>query len=397
MELEGPPTVVAVLQAVTTGSVVLGGDFNEEGERRVAEARAAVRRQGAPSTLRAQRTAAALLVTAQEVGAEAKPASAVILDKLAMAYAHGRTTGPGAVLPVTASEDLSALAAMLRRLGFPAAPYLGPSTKAYLIERGAAQRRHHSNALPLPMSWLIGVEPQEGTVDHELWASRMLQAAFCLRPGIAGQVRKGNLVRWGPGWILTWIQQDKSRRQDVLAPPGTAMREWRVTATAQPQAVEAIQQYWDQAEGHADRVFPRASPVAVLAWLRRAWTHDPTQVPRLTAHGFRVGADMELHELRVPPDYINVLGWWARKEAPGRSMRAYYNSINLGRLMCCTRLLGGMQWAAPVEGVHVGQGVEPPDWEEEWKEFKVGLPARPPDLRGPATGTLDGDDDSGPD
>ena len=396
-ELEGPPTVTAVLRAVTTGSVVLGGDLNEEGERRVAEARAAVRRQGAPSTLRAQRTAAALLVTAREVGAEAKPASAVILDKLAMAYAHGRTTGPGAVLPVTASEDLSALAAMLRRLGFPAAPYLGPSTKAYLVERGAAQRRHHSNALPLPMSWLIGVEPQEGTLDHELWASRMLQAAFCLRPGIAGQVRKGNLVSWGPGWILTWVQQDKSRRQDVLAPPGTAMREWRVTATAQPQAVEAIQQYWDRAEGHADRVFPRASPTAVLAWLRRAWTHDPTQVPRLTAHGFRVGADMELHELRVPPDYINVLGWWARKEAPGRSMRAYYNSVNLGRLMCCTRLLGGMQWAAPVEGVHVGQGVEPPDWEEEWREFKARLPAQPPDLRGPATGTLDGDDDSGPD
>lgn len=389
-----PPTVEQVLSAVARGAPRVGTDLNAAAERHVAAVRDAVRRPAAPSTARATRAAEALLVKARELSAEAEPASAAVMDKVAVAFVHGRTTGSMAVAPVTAMEDVCALAAAMRRHGYPVAPYMGPITQDYLARRGAMLRRQHSNALPIPMSWLLAVEPQAGTLDHEIWASRMLQAAFCLRPGIAGQVRKGNLTRWGPGWTLAWVQQDKTRQQDVLAAPGTPMNEWRVTATAQPQAVEAIQTYWDAAVTDADWVFPRSKPAAVLGWLRRTWVSDPEQVPRLTSHGFRLGVDMELHELGVPSDYVNVLGWWARKDVPGKSMRAYYNSVSLGKLMCCTSFLGKMTWTAPAAGVHVGPGVRPRRWDKEWGRFCRRLPAEPPELRGPALATLQLQDDA---
>ena len=392
-EGEACPLVGDVLRAVAEGRQLVGADLGPEAERQIALVKAAVERPGASSAKRAARAAGAMLLTAQGLGAAERPASGPVLDKVALMFVHGRTTGPRSVLPVTALEDVSALAAALRAHGFPAAPLLGPATRDYLARRGAMQRRQHSNALPIPMSWLLGVEPPRGTPDHETWASRMLQAAFCLRPGIAGQVRRGNLVRWGPGWILTWIRPDKTRRRDVLAASTTPMSEWRVTATAQPQAVAAIELYWDATSDDADLVFPRATPRVVMDWLRRTWTADPSQVPRLTAHGFRLGADMELHELRVPSDYINVMGWWARKDAPGKSMRSYYNSTSLGRLMCTTSFLGRMTWAAPAAGVHVGPGLTPPRWEKEWVRFRKGLPDRPPDIRGPAVATLGSDDD----
>lgn len=345
---------------------------------------ATARRRRRRGRTRAELAAQALASYAVAHGAVDAPATPGAIDALAISYADARIQGIRDMRPVapsTVAEEMSSLAAALRAHGFHVEAYLGPMTAAYLRARGASQRSDVSNALPLLLKWLLSVEPERDDQTHAIWASRVAQSGFMLRPGVAGKLRKGNLVPWGPGYVLTWPARDKTRPGDVCQPDGLPQRLWRVTACGHPAVRRVLDHYRANATGPGELLWPQATPAATMAWLRQVRPVEAEETPRLTAHGFRLGCDLELHELGAPPDVINVLGWWAQESTPGKATRAYYSSTHLGRMMMVTAQLGQSTTAHPAPGVHSGTPAPTVVWEALWETYATTLPARPPAIR----------------
>lgn len=369
----------AVASGIPQGTTAAGPTIAaqaQEAMSRVADAKRARR-----GRTRAEAAADALADYAASNGGADAPCTLEAVDALALAYVDARiegVRGQARVAVTTAAEEASSVAAALRAIGFPAEHYLGPRTAAYLKARGAGQRRDASNALPLTLGWLLSVEPPDRlSDDHAVWASRVAQAGFMLRPGVAGRLRRGHLTRWGPGFILSWPGRDKTRPGDVCAPDGQPQGLWRVTACGHAAVCRVLDDYTGRQPELGALLWPQADPRRTMAWLRRARPVAADEVQRLTAHGFR----LELHELAAPPDIINLLGWWARDAASGKGTRAYYNSAHLGRLMMVTSRLGSSRTAHPAPGVHVGAAGRPVDWDKLWASYEPQLPRTPPAIR----------------
>lgn len=387
-----PRTLRDWLEAIAQDAVVMGAVLSPAAEAYAAEVAASLsvtRRRTRGRQPRAAGAATRMLRLAEALSTSSTVATEAAWDALAYCYVASRVGGRvpspvdwgGFVQPATVRDELSAVAEALRTRGAVVPAYLGPRTAGYLRARGAFQRVEASNALPLSLRWLMGVEPQPGSPDHPIWASRMCQAGFVLRPGMAGSVRKGNLVPWGPGYVLVWVVRDKTRTGDQERPEAP-LGQWRVSACGHPAVAAAIATYHSRAASERDLLFPTATPQRVLAWLRRTRQVSPDEVPRLTAHGFRTAADTELLELGAPPDWINALGHWARAATPGRTSQAYYGSLDLGKLMLLTSRLGGVAMHHPAPGVHVSiESPGPVDWEEAWRSYRTRLPTTPPGIR----------------
>ena len=229
---------------------------------RVADAKRARR-----GRTRAELAAASLAAFAAANGGADTPTSATALDTLALAYVDARIQGSGGmrqIAPETAAGDVSAVAAALRAHGLDVGPYLGPMTAVYLSKRGAGQRRDVSNALPLLMRWLLSVEPPAGSPDHPIWASRLAQCGYMLRPGVAGALRRGHLTPWGPGYILSWPLPDKTRPGDVCAPEEVVRGPWRVTACGHPDVKRVLDLYRGRCSRPDELLWPEATPRATL-------------------------------------------------------------------------------------------------------------------------------------
>lgn len=379
--------VRAILTAIADDSYLaresLDATLEACARRYEAEVQAARRRQGLGTA--PIRSARLMLAVMDGKDLQGLDATAETWDALAVVYAGCRIEGavPGslrAVLPRTVAGELSALKAALVRYGINLPPYMGPRVTRHLAERGAFEKRDNAVALPLHLSWLLEREPDmvRDGLGHECWASRVLQSAFVLRAGVVSLLTKSNLVPWGPGFVLVWRARDKTRRGDIIA-DGESMKMFRISATAQPQAVEVIRRYWSRVRGAEGRVFPNVSKDRALRWLKATYVKPLGQGHRLSTHGFRVGANIELHELNAPEDFVNVMGWWRRGTATGRSMNQYYNSVDLGRLMMVASKMGRMRSESPAVGFHFSSVGHPGyDWDKEWRRFSPllsGVPA----------------------
>ena len=196
-----------------------------------------------------------------------------------------------------------------------------------------------------------------------------------LRPGVACALRRGHLTAWGrQGYVLAWPGATKTRPGDVCEARGTPQAQWHVTACGHRAVIRVLDAYSARASGDGSRLWPEVTPPRVMAWLRRVRAVTDEETPRLAAHGFRLGTDLELHELGAPADVINLLGWWARDAAPGKCTRAYYNSTHLGMMLMETARLGQSQTHHPAPGVHTGTPSQRVDWDTEWLTFQRGLP-----------------------
>ncbi len=395
--------LVVVLRAVADGHPLrlagVGDQIGARADAAAARVRAArKRRKGAHP--RARYAAIALADFVERLGDSDAAFSLAALDATAVAYADARIQGSDGlrqVEPSTVSEELSSVAAALRAAGLRDVPhYLGPRATDYLRARGASQRRDHSNALPLTLRWLLSVKPPAGSADHPVWASRVLQSGFMLRPGCVLRLRAGNLTPWGPGLILTWTARDKTRQGDVCADGDAIQPQWRVTGCAQPTVVAVVSDYLRRADSPSSLLFPGVTSRRVSAWLHRTRIVDSLETPRLTAHGFRLGTDMELHQLGVPAEVINLIGYWSREAAPGKSTKAYYNSVHVGAMYLATSRLGTSDVRHPAPGVHVGPEALHIRWEAEYPGYTASLPASLPPLRPAALAAARRGDDSSP-
>lgn len=387
-----PQTLSDWLTAVRDDQVVLGTALSKEAERYAAEVTASLsssRRRARGRQPRAAGAAGRMLRLAEALGTEKATATPEAWDTLAFIYVASRLPGrvPSPVdwgphvQPATVRDELSAVAEALRTRGATVPPYLGTRASRYLKARGAFQRVEASNALPLSLAWLLTVEPREDAPEHPIWASRVLQSGFVLRPGMAGLVRKGNLVAWGPGFVLTWVVRDKTRRGDEER-PDAPLSQWRVSACGHVKVAAVIRGYHAAAAHDRDLIFPTATPRAVMEWLRSVRTVSPTEVQRLTAHGFRTAADTELLELGAPAEWINALGHWARATVEGRASVTYYGSLDLGKLMMLTARMGEVDLHHPAPGVHVTLASPGPvDWDAAWEAYRKELPKDPPQIR----------------
>ena len=399
------PLLVDVIRSVARSAPMMDSSVGETIMAKVDKASDRVttaRRRARSASTRSELAARSMLAYLEANGASGAAATPDALDLVAMAYADDRLEGVVGARKVavdTVAGEASSLAAGLRAVGFSVGPYLGIRTASYLVARGAAQRRSSSNALPLLLRWLLTVEPPSGSRDHAIWASRVTQSGFMLRPGVAGALRRGHMTPWGWGYVLSWPSRHKSSRADVCQRAGTPQAVWMVTACGHPAVKAVLDVYISRAESDGCLLWPEATPRATLEWLRRVRPVSPEEVPRLTAHGFRLGTDLELDELKAPKDEVNVLGWWARENVAGRSTQAYYSSVHLGRLLMITSRLGGSVTHHPSPGVHTGTPAATVDWEKEWEAVSRRLPAEPPNIRqaaltaAAAAGAKAGDED----
>ena len=283
-----PVTIGGWLAVVRDGAAVLGTALSERAEEYLAAVDASLHRaRRSKVTPRASGAAARMLLLAATLETAHSTATPEAWDSLATAFVASRVGcthapspvgWPSPVLASTARDDVSAVCEALRTRGVALPPYMGPRTAAYIKARGGMQRAASSNALPLSLAWVLSAEPPKGSPDHPVWASRALQAGFCLRPGMAGRVRRANLVPWGPGLVLVWVRQDKTRRADVER-PNAPMRDWRISACGHPGVVAAVRPCWDAASIDRALLSPSATPARVLRWLG-TWTR-PKHARRL--------------------------------------------------------------------------------------------------------------------
>lgn len=391
--IASPLTLVGALQALARGDPLRSSGVSPEVARRADEAEQrvrAARHQRRGSAPRGIAGATAMADFAITCGSADTAFSLEALDDLALAFADDRVRTQR-VSPATVAEQLSAVASAFRTAGLGAVPpYLGPRARGYVKSRGAGQRREQSNALPLSLAWLLSVRPAPSSPDYDVWQSRVVQSGFMLRPGLATKLCHHNMTAWGGGYILTWAAPDKTRQGDVCTPGDAIQPTWRITGCAHPAVVAVLDEVMAKSKGRAS-LWPLVTPRRVMEWLRRTRIVRDSEVPRLTAHGFRLGTDQELDQLKVPPDIINVIGYWARETTAGKSTRSYYNSIHVGAMYLATSRLGSALICHPGAGVHVGREAKPIDWARDYPRYLEGLPQDLPRIR---LAIMEGDTDS---
>jgi hypothetical protein len=319
----------------------------------VAHASAVVRAKAAMGSSRGLRAPRYLAQLARYHRLEDHMATEQTIAALCTAYAVQRVRVPppfgwyncGAA---AALLDLSAISMASRRAGVPLPPYCGSSDgHAFLVARGANDKKESSAAWPLHVSDLMVDPPVDGSPDYLPWCALMVGGLFCLRTGILFNLTRRMFLSYMDGYILIWRHVTKRSKGDILDPSARS-RVAHVTAAkhaALPNILSAKFPPGAAGAGVASSqdapLFPGLSWAAMNDFVRKVVPDVPVSFD-IRSYGIRVAADTEAMELGVPGSMVDGLFWW-RRETPAAS-KTYYSGLNIRLMFLFSEARQHMRW-----------------------------------------------------
>lgn len=300
------------------------------------------------------------------------------LAVVAAGYARRRLSGPPlpgwrSVEPATVAGELSTLAGALRASGWSVPPYLGDLPARLLACRGAFEKREHSNKFPIHMHDLRRARPPASS-DPEAyghWCALVVQASFCLRPGIVSLLRTSHLCPWADGWVLRWREVTKTKRGDRRLGRRAIIKAPQFSAARHPLLSEALSFAFRRLPSGAsdELLFPKSSTSVLTSSVKKTIAILGIVVPSefaVGSHGVRVGCDTELSELGCPEDVLDVFGWWKRSH---RRMSTYYSGLNVRKLFYASSYLGSLSFQHWSPGAYCSSPVNPASPRPDWSLF----------------------------
>lgn len=348
---------------------------------------------------------------AEESGAADQPFSAELLDAVATAWVRARLRMPGSLhlredggrrtwakpSPATVAQDLSAVAARLRRRYTNATwkiPLvgLGPLSGALLDSAGARVRHEASPKRPV-FGWELrhgmGAKPAF-VAEHAMAVTVIVVTGALMWRNVYVRNLQRDMVAEidnGANYLIVWRgahKTDRHRGKDGVPNNlrcGFLVAPW-VTATFR----QYLQARDTRCSGRSIWLFPSptdaSQPCAAryLTETLRSILQGLPAAATATLHGLRVGADSEARLNGVSDEARDFMGWWKRQ---ARRMSEHYEAVDVDELKRAAAAYGTLvvQGFAPGLARVVGAfsaGLTPPTIEPITMDLRAGSASRLP-------------------
>lgn len=282
------------------------------------------------------------------------PGDAKNLAAFVLVYAKARVLTPKTYgwtpcSPASVRSELGRLRAVATDCGSTTEPYLSKIAKTWLTRVGASNAPLHSVKRPIHVADLLDVEPDAASPDRAAWECLLVQAFFCLRPGVARALETSNFAASEDGFVLTWKRRTKTRgsahwREELKTPHCTAARHPALTKVLGPLLARS------------GGLFPTVTSGLANGFIARTLPANSALGFKSGAHGVRVGSDTELKHLGVSDDVLDCFGWWARKQNRSSS---YYSGTSMQLMMAITEQLGAHRFTYTAPGAYLATPLRP--------------------------------------